>query len=147
MTVVGAAVVVALVVVIVIGVTSSGNHSSPTRDTESAGDPGVLTTFEQACQRGQYSLDASVSVPGATSSVVCDWGDSAEALSSLYVLSSPSQVEVAINTLSRPENGFSCFVVGQNWVAQAQSEAGTVTLAEDAQSLQSTLGGEIRGSC
>jgi len=130
------ALVVILIAALFVGLGASGQSSS---------DPAVISKYDTTCGSGS-SGPSSITLSGASQSAECANGDGAGGLSSLFVVGS-SGIQSAIKTLSDSTNGFSCFVVGIDWVAVPSANTGLVSLAQDAQFLQQTLGGSFSGAC
>ena len=125
--------------------TSSGNSSGGSNSL-------VLSEYEQTCQSGGWSFGDLTGVQhfsGLVKTVECNNGDAEAALSQLFVLSEDSNVQPAIQALTR--SGWNCYLVGPNWVMTGQPESpgllGPVSALQDVQAERAAIGGSIQGSC
>ena len=108
----------------------------------------ALIKYGNNCAPGGSGKAPELDIPvPSTDSVGCNNGDGAGGLSSIYAVDGSSGVNDAITALSQPRMGFVCFVVGPGWIAVPQSESGGVSLYDDAQWIQQTLGGTQQGNC
>ena len=134
-----------------------GPEESSGLDANAAYLSGIANAYASSCQPGGYDTDFSSftdfnePIPGVSTYVVCNNGDSQGALSQLLIFETNGQRNDALETLSGGGYGWSCFVVGDQWLVTGQSASwspyGPVTESQDAIANQELLGGTLRGNC
>jgi hypothetical protein len=110
-----------------------------------------MSAYERTCTGGYTtalsSVEDSGTIPGLVAGVECNNGDSIGAFSSLLVFSNGSEVTAAMQAFPTDSYGYTCFIVGPDWLMQASSISGVSSAGQDAQAEQRYLGGSIRGAC